>query len=176
MLRRLFSLFVLVLMFSACAAQAPSGPEIHLENAWARPAVANPMGSGSATPGMTAMPGSATPDMQAMAENGGTSAVYFVIVNDGGQADTLVGASSDAASQAEVHQTQIVNDVAEMAPVPRLEVPAHGQVEFSPGGYHVMLMGLTRDLKVGGTLKLTLQFEKSGAITLDVPIQMEQSK
>jgi copper(I)-binding protein len=103
-----------------------------------------------------------------------TSAVYFVIVNEGGEADTLIGATTDVANQAEIHETQIVGDVAEMAPVPRVDIPAHGRIEFKPGGYHVMLVGLTRDLKEGETLKLTLRFEKSGAITLDVPIQQEK--
>ena len=170
MVRRSFSLFILGLILTACAAQASSGPAIRVEHAWARPTAANPTGGASAMPGLSA---SATPGMPGMGGDGATSAVYFVIVNDGGQADTLIGAACDAASIAEVHQTQIVNDIAEMAPAPRLVVPAHGKVEFAPGGYHVMLMGLTRDLKVGETLKLTLTFEKSGAITLAAPIQLE---
>ncbi len=59
------------------------------------------------------------------------------------------------------------------APIPRLDIPGVGRIEFKPGGYHMMLVGLTQDLKAGGTFKLTLQFEKSGAITLDVPIRTE---
>jgi copper(I)-binding protein len=172
--RRLLAFSIILFLLSACAASAPSGPKISVENAWARPAI---VGSMSATPTMQGMPGasgSATPEMQGMAGmsgSGTSSAAYFVIVNQGSEADALVGASSEAANKAEMHETRIVGDVAEMVPVPRVEVPARGRLEFKPGGYHLMMEGLTQDLKVGETIQLTLQFEKSGAITLNVPIQ-----
>lgn len=52
-----------------------------------------------------------------------------------------------------------------------LEVPAKGQVELKPGGYHVMLIGVKRDLKVGDKFSLELQFEKSGAITVEAEVK-----
>jgi copper(I)-binding protein len=174
MIRGLLSLSILFFMLTACAASAPAGPKISVENAWARPAI---VASTSATPamgGMSGTPGSVSPamqDMPGMPGSGPTSAAYFVILNQGSEADALVGAASEVASRAEMHETRIVNDVAQMVPVPRLDVPAGGRIEFKPGGYHLMLEGLNQDLKVGETIKLTLQFEKSGAITLDVPIQ-----
>jgi periplasmic copper chaperone A len=174
MIRRLLGFSFILSLLTACAASAPAGPKISVENPWARPAI---VGSMSATPtmqGMSGASGSGTPDMQGMAgmaASGPTSAAYFVIVNQGSEADTLVGASSGVASKAEMHETRIVNDVAEMVPIPSLDVPAGGRVEFKPGGYHVMLEGLNQDLKVGETIQLTLQFAKSGAITLEVPIQ-----
>ena len=67
----------------------------------------------------------------------------------GSEADALIGATSEVASNTELHETQIVNDVAEMSPVPRVDVPARGRIEFKPGGYHVMLVGLTQDLSRG---------------------------
>ena len=169
MYRKIFSILVALSVLSACATSAPAGPKVRVENAWARPAAASSMNEGSGTAGMQDMSG-----MSGMSGSETSSAVYFVIVNEGGEADTLIGATTDVANQAEMHETQIVGDVAEMAPVPRVDIPAHGRIEFKPGGYHVMLVGLTRDLKEGETLKLTLQFEKSGAITLDVPIQQEK--
>ena len=183
MYRKLFSYLGALLILTACAAPATAGPQIHVESAWARPADVSPMVDVSGTPGMQDMPGMSeneTPeaqsitDMPGMSTSGTNSAAYFVIMNDGGGADTLIGVRSEVASSTEIHQTRIENDVAQMVPVARVEVPAHGSIEFNPGGYHVMLVGLTQDLKVGDTLKLTLQFEKSGAITLDVPIQQEQ--
>jgi copper(I)-binding protein len=161
-------------LLTACAAAAPAGPKISIENAWARPAIVGSMGATPTMQGMKGASGSATPAVQGMpgmAGGGTTSAAYFVISNHGSEADTLVGASSGVASKAEMHETRIVNDVAQMVPIPSLDVPAGGRVEFKPGGYHLMLEGLNQDLKVGETIQLTLQFEKSGAITLDVPIQ-----
>jgi copper(I)-binding protein len=161
MIRTLLGLLITLSLLTACAASAPADPKISVENAWARPAL---VGSMSATPEMQGMPG--------MSGSGTTSAAYFVIVNQGSEADVLIGATSGVAGKAELHETRIVGDVAEMVPVPRVDVPARGRIEFKPGGYHVMLEGLTQDLKVGETLKLTLQFAKSGAITLDVPIRL----
>jgi len=37
-------------------------------------------------------------------------------------------------------------------------------VELKPGGFHMMLMGLTRPLKVGDKVQFTLNFEKAGKI------------
>jgi copper(I)-binding protein len=164
MVRKFFSFLVTLVMLAACASPAPAGPRVRVENAWARPTTAaSPMNGVTATPDMAGMPG--------MSESGLSSAVYFVIINDGNEADTLIGTSTNVTKTAEMHETLIKNDVAEMDPVARVDIPAHGRIEFKPGGYHVMLLGLTQELKVGDTLKLTLQFEKSGTITLDVPIQ-----
>jgi periplasmic copper chaperone A len=181
--RKFFIFLATLLLLAACATPATTGPKIRVESAWARPAVVSPMVETSGTPGMQDMPGmsgSETPDTQGMSNMPGmsgsetNSAVYFVIINDGDEADTLIGVASEVASSTEMHETRIENDVAQMVPVPRVDVPAHGSIEFKPGGYHVMLVGLTQDLKEGNTLKLTLQFEKSGAISVDVPIRPEQ--
>jgi copper(I)-binding protein len=161
MIRRLLELSIILSLLTACPAAALAGPKISVENAWARPAIVGSM--------------RATPKMQGMSEmsgSGTTSAAYFVILNQGSEADTLIGAASGIASKTELHETRFVGDLAEMVPVSQLDVPAGGRIEFKPGGYHVMLEGLKQDLKVGETIKLTLQFAKSGAISLDVPIQM----
>jgi copper(I)-binding protein len=164
--RVFFCILVVLLVLSACASPASTGPSISVENAWARPAATGSMSEMGGTPEMPTMPG--------MSGNGTNSAVYFVIVNDGGEADTLVGASTEVASSVELHQTRMQGDVAEMVPVPQVDVPARGRVEFKPGGYHVMLVGLKQDLQEGDTLKLTLQFEKSGEIQLAVPVRLGQ--
>ncbi len=177
MIRRLLVYTSLVLLLASCVTPAATGPQIHVENAWARPAELSMTGT-TATPDMQSMPGmtmTETPgsmqSMSGMADNGPSSAAYFVIVNDGNQADTLTGVMSDAASQVSMHETTFQGDVAQMAPVSNLNIPAHGKVEFKPGGYHVMLEGLTQSLPEGSTLKITLQFKNSGNITLDVPIK-----
>jgi len=169
MKRLLFSFLVILITLTACATPVPTGPQIHVENVWARPTIGSSMGAGSPTQVMQGMPG-----MSGNADSGMASAAYFVIVNNGSEADTLIGASTDVAKGIEMHETRINNNVAEMVPVTRLDIPAGGRIEFNPEGYHVMLTGLTRDLKVGDTIKLTLQFQKSGAIALDVPIRMDK--
>jgi copper(I)-binding protein len=162
MVRELVFFTGICLLLAACTASAAAGPQIHVDNAWARPAMLSAAGA-TAAPDVQSMPG--------MAVDGPTSAVYFVIVNDGNQADTLTGVTTDVASQASIHETQIKGDIAQMAPVPSLVIPAHGRVELKPGGYHMMLEGLKQDLQEGMTIKIALQFKNSGMITLDVPVK-----
>ena len=49
-------------------------------------------------------------------------------------------------------------------------VPAKGRLALAPGGGHVMLMGLKSGLKAGGTVPLTLKFERAGEVKLAVPV------
>lgn len=138
------ALLIILSALSACAAQ-PKGPAIAISNPWARP---SPM----------------------MAEMG---AVYMVIVNNGNEADALVEVTSSIAKTVEIHQTVQEGDVMKMQPVPgqRLEIPAHGTVELKPGGYHIMLIGLEHPLQPGENITLTLRFEQSGEMTIEVPVR-----
>jgi copper(I)-binding protein len=44
-------------------------------------------------------------------------------------------------------------------------------VELKPGGFHMMLMGLTRPLKTGDKVQLTLNFEKAGKIPVTAEVK-----
>jgi copper(I)-binding protein len=104
-------------------------------------------------------------------EMGMTSAVYFVLRNRGSQADRLVGASTAAAGRVELHETRQEGDMMRMTPVQAVEIPPGGEVVFKPGGLHVMLMDLKRDLKVGDSFELTLKFERAGDLTVTVAVR-----
>jgi copper(I)-binding protein len=52
-----------------------------------------------------------------------------------------------------------------------IEVPAREKLSFEPGGYHVMLMGVTQDLSPGRSISVTLVFEDAGPLPVEVPIQ-----
>lgn len=105
-------------------------------------------------------------------------AAYATITNAGSAADALIGASSPAAATVEVHETVAIGSpdasgggMMGMQPVARVEIPAGGSLQLKPGSYHVMLIGLVRDLKAGDTIDLTLAFEKAGAITVKVQVR-----
>lgn len=148
---------------------AGSKPVIAVENAWARPA-------------------------RAAGDMGMTSAVYFVLRNTGPQDDALIGAGTEVAGKAEIHETVAVesgsdgktgegdaghggmeDDMASQAmkmhPVESVPLPAGGAVEFRPGGLHVMLMDLKRDLAVGERFAVTLRFAGSPAQTVEVVVR-----
>jgi copper(I)-binding protein len=52
-----------------------------------------------------------------------------------------------------------------------IEIPANGEVEFKPGGLHIMLVELKQPLAVGDEVQLTLRFEKAGEIQLIVKVK-----
>ena len=155
---------VLVLFVAATACtQAPPAPAasqgISAQNVWARSA--KMMGS---------MPMEG--DSNQMQHGGANSAVYMVLANGGAAADRLVAAQADVSNAIEIHETKMEGDVMRMAQVEGgIEVPAGGQVELRPGGLHVMLIGLTRDLNVGDKFPLTLEFASGATLTVEAEVR-----
>lgn len=148
-------------LLAGCGASAP---QITVNEPWVRAAAMTGMGA------QGAMGGHGGTDMTPA---GGTSAAYMVLVNRGGAADRLVSASTDVAEVVELHESKMVDNVMKMEPVAGgIPVPANGQVELKPGGLHVMLIGLKRDLAAGETIRLTLKFERAGEVTVDAPVRM----
>src|SRR5215210_93339 len=87
-------------------------PDILLSNAWARPTRGDAPG-----------------------------AVYLTIENKGPKADRLIGAVTDHAAMAMVHQNELVDGVARMRMAGEINVPADDRIEMVPGGTHIMLEG-----------------------------------
>ncbi|MDQ8032572.1 MAG: copper chaperone PCu(A)C [Bordetella sp.] len=78
------------------------------------------------------------------------------------QADTrLVGAQSEVARSTEVHEMRMDGDVMRMRQVEAVPVPAGQAVELKPGGYHIMLMDVHRQMKTGEVVPLTLITESA---------------
>lgn len=105
--------------------------------------------------------------------NTGTSAVFMHVTNHGSEPDTLVGAQSDVAELAEVHEMRMQGDLMKMQELKDgLEIPAGETVVLERGGYHIMLINLTRDMHEGDEIELTLEFDVAGDIELTVPVTM----
>jgi len=104
---------------------------------------------------------------------GGASAVYLDVVNDTSSDVTLVSASTDAAGRVEIHRTEAgQDDLTTMTPVEGgLAVPAGETVTLAPGGLHVMLLDLQRDLAEGDTVTVELQFEGRSPLTVQAPVR-----
>src|SRR5690554_6504583 len=65
---------------------------------------------------------------------------FMVLHNPGNTPVSLVGARTDAAQRAEIHEHVMVGEMMRMQQIEELVVPAGGQVVLQPGGYHLMLM------------------------------------
>lgn len=105
------------------------------------------------------------------ASSGENGAAYFVITNGTTADDTLLSVSSDIAAATEVHMSMMDgNGVMSMQMQEAVDIPASGKVEFKAGGLHVMFVSLTRDLKIGDTITLTLNFKGAGSVVIEVPV------
>lgn len=169
-----------VLLLAGLSLGSPADAQsqtIQVSNAWARRA---PMGHegmamGSTDKGSTSKGGmshgSMTKGGMGKMGSNATGAVYVTISNTGKETDALVSVATDAAQTAEVHETKNEGGVMKMRPVSKLSLPAGGKIEMKPGGYHLMLVGLTRDLKPGDTVHVTLKFERGGEVPVDAPVK-----
>ncbi len=99
------------------------------------------------------------------------SAAYMLIRNHGNQTDKLLSVDCDAADSAEMHLSQTENDIMTMKMVTFIEIPAQGETELKPGGLHIMLVKLKRNLNPGDTVVLRLQFEKSGEFVIQAEVR-----
>jgi copper(I)-binding protein len=99
------------------------------------------------------------------------SAVYMVIENTGDQPERLLHAHCDVAGTVELHETKMEGGVMKMQPVDGIDIPVKGTVELKPGGLHIMLIGLTRDLNPGDEIELELHFDKAGHVPVKAVVQ-----
>jgi copper(I)-binding protein len=59
----------------------------------------------------------------------------------------------------------------EMREVDQIDVPADTTVELEPGGLHVMLLDVQRELTPGETIDVTLTFELAGEMTVQAEVR-----
>jgi periplasmic copper chaperone A len=146
----------------AAVAKASAQQEsLSISNAFARPTAAGGHDHG----GHGGLSG--TPNMAITS----VSAAYMTITNSADKADRLVKAESDVAGLVELHETVIVNDIAQMVlQESGIEIPAMGKAELKPGGFHIMLLQLKKELIEGDMITLKLIFESGLVIDMQVPV------
>ena len=71
----------------------------------------------------------------------------------------LVEVRTPVAGTVEIHEMAMDKGVIRMRPVPGVDLPAGRTVGLKPGGYHMMLLDLKRQLKAGESVPLTLVLE-----------------
>ncbi len=103
---------------------------------------------------------------------GQINSAAFMSLTNGGTADhALVAAESDASKVVELHTHREEDGMMKMRRVDRIDLPAGATVELAPGGLHVMLIDLARELSPGHQVRITLVFEDASATPLEVPVK-----
>ena len=144
MIRRTLILSAAALLAAGVAqAAAPTVVGLSVTDAWSRPAA-----------------------------QGGNGAGFLTLANTGKAADRLVSVSSPIAGRVEMHESMIMDGKAMMHPRPGgVALPPGGKVQFKPGGWHLMLIGLKKPMKAGDTFPATLTFQKAGKVTVNFTVR-----
>ena len=106
------------------------------------------------------------------AAQGHNGVIYLDIHNRGTADDRLVAVSTPLATKVELHRSTMDEGVHRMEAVEGVVVPAGGSVALAPGGPHVMLVDLKFMLMAEETIPVTFSFERSGAITTGVAVEV----
>jgi copper(I)-binding protein len=83
----------------------------------------------------------------------------------------VVAASSPVAKAVEIHEMAMKGTTMEMRAVPALPLPAGKTVELKSGGYHVMLMGLSKPLGKGDVVPIAFTVEGAGGKRTTVEVK-----
>ncbi|TVR26781.1 MAG: copper chaperone PCu(A)C [Nitriliruptor sp.] len=108
---------------------------------------------------------------QAAVPLAGSSQIVLTITNHGDGDDALVAVDTDAAVGIELHETRIADDRATMVSLEEVELPAGETVRFRPGGLHLMMIAPDDEVVLGATFELTLEFDRSEAITTTAEVR-----
>ncbi len=93
---------------------------------------------------------------------------FMTITNTGTTPDRLVGGSFPLAGRFEVHEMAVTNGVMTMRELSKgLEIAPGAKIEFKPGGFHVMFLDLSGQVREGQPIKGTLVFEKAGTVEVE---------
>jgi len=100
-----------------------------------------------------------------------TSGLFARITSASG--GRLVSVSSPVANVVEIHEMAMEGNVMRMRAVDGIDLPAGKAVDLKPGGYHVMLIDLKRQLKPGETVPATLVVEGKDGKRENVEVKAE---
>jgi copper(I)-binding protein len=151
-MRTIVSVLATLLALSACGQAAHND-----HNAAANTANTNTV---AATPG---------PIVRLPAVPGRPAAGYFDY-RVAGDRGALLSVSSPQAARVEMHETMDMGGMTEMRPLSRIPVRDGETLSFTPGGRHLMLFDIARDVAAGGRIDLILHFERGDPVTISATL------
>jgi copper(I)-binding protein len=87
-----------------------------------------------------------------------------------GDRGALLSVSSPQAARIEMHETMDMGTMSEMRAIGRIPVRDGETLSFAPGGRHLMLFGIARDIAAGGRIDLILHFERGDPVTVSATL------
>ena len=86
------------------------------------------------------------------------TAGYLNIQNNSEKDITLIGIDADKFSTIEVHEHRHEDGIMKMRKVDNLMIPSKRSIVMRPGGYHLMIFGITEDFVVDDVVDMNLKF------------------
>jgi len=79
--------------------------------------------------------------------------------------------SSPDFADVSLHRTEMVDGMSKMREVPLLTIPAGETIELAPGGYHLMLMMPSGEVREGQTIRIEMSAGDGRTFGFDVPVE-----
>lgn len=98
-----------------------------------------------------------------------TTGAYMKLTSSADAA--LVGARSAVAKAVELHAMSVEGGMMKMRAVPKLVLPAGKTVQLGASGHHLMVVGLTRPLRVGEKVPIILSIEDANGKRSEVEVR-----
>lgn len=100
------------------------------------------------------------------------NAVYLTVVNDGLEADRLMGVEGDFFHSAEFQAPVVDEDgVLRTKSLSAIEIGPGQSLTFQPGGVQILLVGLQTSFFEGDHFHLSLLFERAGRLEVEVEVE-----
>lgn len=100
------------------------------------------------------------------------TAAFFTLKNLGSSERVLTAAYCRVAATVEIHQHITQDGIMKMRRLSQLQIPGGAEIEFKPGGFHLMLIGLDRSLVLNEIIDLELEFENGERVAFSATVQM----
>ena len=94
------------------------------------------------------------------------TALYFTLENNGSEVDTLYAVETDIAEMVQIHETYTDGDMMGMREIGEIIVGPGSSVKLEPGGMHIMVMRLKKDIKIGDEIDFILHFKNASDISI----------
>jgi hypothetical protein len=98
------------------------------------------------------------------------SVAYFTLENDTQDIRTLISAEVEGIKRVEIHQHEFIDGMMKMSQLNSLDINPYSQVQFRPGGLHLMLFEPIQFPKSGEQIKLKLHFTQGPPIFIQADV------
>ena len=112
--------------------------------------------------------------VRAMPPTQRTTAAYFAVTNSGREAVEIIGVTAELAERAEIHVSRELDGYTRMERLDTVSLAPEQTVHLTPGGMHLMLMGLEQMPAPGTRVNICLLFSSGQSRCMDAPVRKGQ--